>query len=140
MCPSYEPFNYPHFKRAARWRPEMLIAHVPSCRKWSQVDAMDGSPNLWNGVEDMGSWIEQEIAGCRFADTRLGKRFGMLMEQRSKGPRQTLPLACGDWSATKATYRFFDNDRVSEAYILAGHFHRPLCWISSVTACSGCSS
>ena len=70
----------------------------------------------------MGSWIEQELAGCAFADERLGKRFGVLMEQLSKGLGRTLPLACGDWAATKAAYRFLDNDRVSEQEILAGHF------------------
>ncbi len=74
---------------------------------------MDGVPNLSNGVKEMGSWIDQESAGCCFADARLGKRFGMLMEQLSKGLGQTLPLACGDWSATKAAYRF-----------LASQFHR----------------
>ena len=70
----------------------------------------------------MGSWIDQELAGCGFADARLGKRFGMLMAQLSRGLGRTLPLACGDWSATKAAYRFLDNDRVSEADILAGRF------------------
>jgi hypothetical protein len=30
---------------------------------------------------------------------------------------------CQDWANTKAAYRFLDNDRVSEAEILAGHFH-----------------
>jgi hypothetical protein len=29
---------------------------------------------------------------------------------------------CQDWANTKAAYRFLDNDRVSEAQILAGHF------------------
>jgi len=33
----------------------------------------------------MESWIEQELAGCAFADKRLGTRFGILMEQFSKG-------------------------------------------------------
>jgi len=70
----------------------------------------------------MGSWIDQELAGCEFADERLGRRFGMLMEQLSTGIGRTIPLACGDWAATKAAYRFLDNDRVSEAEILAGHF------------------
>lgn len=70
----------------------------------------------------MGSWIDQELAGCSFADARLGKRFGTLMEQLSKGLGRTIPLACGDWAATKAAYRFLDNDRVGEAEILAGHF------------------
>ncbi len=70
----------------------------------------------------MGSWIDQELAGCRFADERLGKRFGVLMEQLSRGIGRTIPLACGDWAATKAAYRFLDNDRVRESEILAGHF------------------
>lgn len=29
---------------------------------------------------------------------------------------------CQDWANAKAAYRFFSNDRVSEADILAGHF------------------
>src|SRR3978361_1313504 len=70
----------------------------------------------------MGSWIDQELAGCKFADVRLEKRFSLLMEQLSEGIGRTIPLACGDWAATKATYRFLDNDGVSEAEILAGHF------------------
>ena len=74
------------------------------------------------GSDLMGSWIDQELAGCEFADVRIGKRFGMLMKQLSKGLGQTLPLACGDWANTKAAYRFLDNDRVSEAEVLAGHF------------------
>jgi len=83
---------------------------------------MDGIDYLSGGAERMGSWIDQELAGCSFADVRLGKRFGVLMKQVSKGLGQTLPLACGDWASTKAAYRFLDNDRVSEAEILAGHF------------------
>lgn len=70
----------------------------------------------------MGTWIDQELAGCKFADARIGKRFAMLMEQLSAGIGRTIPLACGDWAATKAAYRFLDNDRVNEADILAGHF------------------
>jgi Transposase DNA-binding len=44
------------------------------------------------------------------------------MGQLSKGLGQTLPLACGGWANTKAAYRFLDNDRMSEAEILTGHF------------------
>jgi len=70
----------------------------------------------------MGAWIDQELARCKFADERIGKRFRVLMEQFSRGIGRTIPLACGDWAATKAAYRFLDNARVSEAEILAGHF------------------
>lgn len=41
----------------------------------------------------MGSWIDQELVGCRFADARLAKRFLTLMKQLSSGVVQTLPLA-----------------------------------------------
>lgn len=82
---------------------------------WNFVPYLDGA-------ETMESWVDQELAGCKFADARLGKRFGILMEQFSQGIGRTIPLACGDWAATKAAYRFLDNDRVDEADILAGHF------------------
>ena len=35
---------------------------------------------------------------------------------------QSIPLVCQNWANTKAAYRFFSNDRVSEADILAGQF------------------
>jgi len=30
-------------------------------------------------------------------------------------------MACQDWAATKAAYRFFDNPRIDSGLILAGH-------------------
>ena len=64
------------------------------------------------------SWLHAELAACEFADARLGQRLRRLLAPRGAN----LPLACQDWAATKAAYRFFDNARVSEAAILAGHF------------------
>ncbi|WP_342741050.1 transposase DNA-binding-containing protein [Bradyrhizobium sp. B117] len=40
----------------------------------------------------------------------------------STAPGQPVPAACGDWAATKAAYSFFDNQRVTEHGMLAGHF------------------
>jgi hypothetical protein len=76
------------------------------------------------GGESAGtaSWIDQELAGCKFADARLGKRFKILVERLSEGVGESIPMACQDWAGTKAAYRFFANERVSEAEILAGHF------------------
>jgi len=34
----------------------------------------------------------------------------------------SIPAACQDWANTKAAYRFFSNETVSEAEILGGHF------------------
>ena len=40
----------------------------------------------------------------------------------SEGIGESIPYACQDWANTKAAYRFFSNDDVSEDQILAGHF------------------
>ena len=68
------------------------------------------------------TWVDRELAECEFKDERLGKRFRALLEQLSSSPGDSIPLVCQDWANTKAAYRFFDNDRVSEAEILGGHF------------------
>ena len=70
----------------------------------------------------MDAWVEHETAGCPFPDRRLSKRFCTLLEALSCGMGDSLPMACQDWAATKAAYRFLGNPRVDEATILAGHF------------------
>jgi Transposase DNA-binding/Transposase Tn5 dimerisation domain len=67
-------------------------------------------------------WIENEVVGCQFQDARHGKRLRQLLEQLSGKVGSTTPWASQDWANTKAAYRFFGNDRISEANILAGHF------------------
>lgn len=67
-------------------------------------------------------WIENEVMECEFEDVRHGKRLRELLKQLSGRVGATTPLACQDWANTKAAYRFFDNSRVSEGNILAGHF------------------
>ena len=67
-------------------------------------------------------WWEGELAGCVFGDERLGQRLRKLIERLAGAIGASLPLACQDWANTKAADRFFSNDRVSEAQILAGHF------------------
>jgi len=66
--------------------------------------------------------LDKELAGCRFCDPRLGRRFRKLVGQLAGRLGQTIPLACQDWSNTKAAYRFLSNGRVNEMAILAGHF------------------
>lgn len=68
------------------------------------------------------AWFDREIAGCCLADERLNKRLRKLVAQIGGAMGQSIPLVCQDWANTKAAYRFFSNDRVSEADILAGHF------------------
>src|SRR5229473_420634 len=68
------------------------------------------------------AWFDRELAGCSFADERLNKRLHKLVAQIGSAMGQSIPLVCQDWANTKAAYRFFSNDRVSEADILGGHF------------------
>src|SRR5277367_5434540 len=68
------------------------------------------------------AWIENEVVGCEFPDVRHGKRLRQLLEQLSSRVSGATPWACQDSANTKAAYRFFGNDRISEANILEGHF------------------
>jgi hypothetical protein len=78
----------------------------------------------WRASPDaeVDSWLEREIASCRFDDVRHGKRLRTLLEQLSERIGGSIPFACQDWAATKAAYRFFSNGRISEDKILTGHF------------------
>src|SRR5215213_5516637 len=73
---------------------------------------MDGATN---------AWVDGELAGCSLADERLTKRLRKLLAQIGSAMWQSIPLVCQDWANAKAAYRFFSNERVSEADILAGH-------------------
>jgi hypothetical protein len=62
----------------------------------------------------MDGWVEREMEACRFPDERLKKRFGELLARLGGQIGSALPVACQDWAATKAAYRFFDNRRFDE--------------------------
>jgi hypothetical protein len=70
----------------------------------------------------LSTWIDNEVGGCNFGDARLATRFGKLLGMMSEGIGESVPYACQDWANTKAAYRFFSNDTVSEDQIMAGHF------------------
>lgn len=75
---------------------------------------------------DMGAggagWLDDEVVSAGLPDKRLARRLRRLLDQMSATPGQPVPAACGDWASTKAAYRFFDNPRVTEHGVLAGHF------------------
>lgn len=70
----------------------------------------------------VAGWHDDEVVSAGLPDRRLARRFGRLLDQMSAALGQPVPAACGDWAATKAAYRFFDNPRVAEHGMLAGHF------------------
>lgn len=67
-------------------------------------------------------WAAEEVAGCDLGDERLNRRLGAMLEALGERPGKSLPTAFQDWSNTKAAYRFFSNENVSEDRILEGHF------------------
>lgn len=81
----------------------------------------------------VNAWFDEELAGSTFADERLGKRLRRLVERLDGAMGASIPLACQDWANTKAAYRFFANDRVSEGEILAGHFQATRSRFASTT-------
>lgn len=74
------------------------------------------------GKDDSVGWIKEEMEGCQFSDERLTQRARKLVEQIGAMVGASIPAACQDWANTKAAYRFFSNQYVTEHEILAGHF------------------
>jgi hypothetical protein len=67
------------------------------------------------------SWATQELRWAEFGDKRLRDRLIRIVEDLAASPTASVPEACGQWPATKATYRFWDSGRVTPAAIRAGH-------------------
>ena len=70
----------------------------------------------------MDAWVDRELDEGDYPDRRLRARLGTILADLGRRVGATLPMACQDWAATKAAYRFFSNPRVDEGIILAGHF------------------
>ena len=69
---------------------------------------------------------ENEFGNVDFGDDRLNRRFAIIVEQLSQNAGQLINLACEDWAATKAAYRFFDNSKVSPTQISNAHVQATL--------------
>ena len=70
----------------------------------------------------MYSWAEKEVLHMDFKDLRLAKRCAILLETLGENSTASIPEACQSAAATKAAYRFFDNDRVDSGEICNGFF------------------
>ncbi len=51
----------------------------------------------------------------------MNKRLVKLVDDLLHAPESSVPVASGDWAATKAVYRFWDNPRVDPGDIRAAH-------------------
>ena len=67
------------------------------------------------------SWAATEFESIDLGDPRRNRRAIRLVERLSANPTASIPQACGDWADTIAAYRFFGNDEVQWADILAPH-------------------
>ena len=72
------------------------------------------------------SWSRQEFAGLDLGDTRLNTRLVHIADALASQPMSPISTACGDGSAVKAAYRFFDNDKVSAEKVLDPHFQQTI--------------
>jgi Transposase DNA-binding/Transposase Tn5 dimerisation domain len=69
----------------------------------------------------METWAETEVGKADFGDRRLTKRFIKLTRDIAAKPEASVPQVCGSWAATKAAYRFWDDEKVTPEAIRAAH-------------------
>ena len=67
------------------------------------------------------SWAISEFGEAEFGDHRLSKRLVKLADSLSEFPMSSINQACGDWSSSKAAYRFFQNDKIDVSQISSTH-------------------
>jgi len=68
-------------------------------------------------------WTNSEFEGASFADKRLNERLLNLAKSISKGPSLPLNQVSDDWASVKASYRFFDNEKVTPQKIIEPHIN-----------------
>ena len=70
---------------------------------------------------DTCSWAEIEFCHAELGDSRRRQRLIQLAQQRGIAPNASIPQSCGSHAATKAAYRFYDNDSIKPEAILFSH-------------------
>jgi hypothetical protein len=70
------------------------------------------------------SWADDELRHADLGDRRLNRRLARLVGDLAAHPAASVPFACGSWRATKAAYRFWDNQRVAAQGICDAHLCR----------------
>lgn len=66
-------------------------------------------------------WTEKEFEMVDLGDDRLNQRLIKISQQILESPQSNINKACGDWSETKAAYRFFQNENVNHQDIIEVH-------------------
>ena len=67
------------------------------------------------------NWVQNEFKFVDLGDQRLNNRLIKLSEDFLKSPESPINQSCDNWAATKAAYRFFQNETVSYKDITSNH-------------------
>lgn len=67
------------------------------------------------------SALASEFASIDLGDQRLNRRARRVLEKLGAKPTVSIPTACGGWGETRATYRLFDQAKVTAERVLAPH-------------------
>jgi hypothetical protein len=92
----------------------------------TEIDSAPSNDNLL--PKDLGSpqWAASEFGDSDLGDQRLNRRLVEVAKALSAKPEAPINQACEDWSAAKAAYRFFENERVSARDIFLPHQERTI--------------
>ena len=72
-------------------------------------------------------WVEAEFENVNLNDLRLKNRLQKTVRDFFAKPDSSIPeLNSGNWGEVKATYRFFDNDKVTMEKILTPHCQKTI--------------
>jgi len=67
------------------------------------------------------NWAHNEFKFIDLGDQRLNNRLIKLSDDFINSPESPINKSCGDWAATKAAYRFFQNESISYKNITDSH-------------------
>jgi predicted alpha/beta hydrolase family esterase len=67
-------------------------------------------------------WFTEELATASLDDKRLDEWLAEVPEALGNSPNASIPAALGGRAELKAAYRFFDNEKVTPAKLIAPHF------------------
>jgi hypothetical protein len=72
-------------------------------------------------MSDLKQSLRDELQNVPIHDQRLVNRMILTGESLENQPEKSIPDACGNWAATKATYQLFANPKVTAKAILDTH-------------------
>jgi hypothetical protein len=94
-----------------------MLTHPSFIDEWTLTDFHHIKPP----TDPDPLWAFNEFANADFNDRRLTSRLQFIASHFVQQPLASIPQACGNWTNSKAAYRFCSNDKISFEAILAPH-------------------